>query len=379
MKEKTRKYLSGRFKDYYRTNKIELPPNYKKREWGYIPWSDTPMVRHISYFEMGGQGLKTYFSQEAPHSIFFSCSRYEHPGRKNMDDKNWIGADLVFDIDAPEIPNTDEDDSMEVKLNKAKKEAIKLIDFIKNDLEYEEYKITFSGGKGFHVHVRDDEVQELGSSQRDEITEYLNPKEISLEDLLKKEPSRNYLRVPHPCYGWSKRFYEKYLDRIKKLRKFEEEELEKYLKSFENKYSLEESKRELEKKTTIIGEINRDSFLYEESWRILSKMVKNKAVWIDQPVTRDVKRLIRLPNSLHGKSGLKTTVIPEEELSDFKPLTDSVPEKFRKTEKKLELEIMKDSMVNIDGIEQEVKEGENRRFPEHIAIHLMCRGIAELK
>ena len=44
----------------------------------------------------------------------------------------------------------------------------------------------------------------------------------------------------------------------------------------------------------------------------------------DEPVTCDVKRLIRLPYSLHGKTGLKVVSLEVDELSHFDPLRDAV-------------------------------------------------------
>jgi DNA primase small subunit len=49
---------------------------------------------------------------------------------------------------------------------------------------------------------------------------------------------------------------------------------------------------------------------------------------IDEPVTRDIKRLIRLPGSLHGKTGLKVVTLTRDEMADFDPLRDAVPEVF---------------------------------------------------
>ena len=46
---------------------------------------------------------------------------------------------------------------------------------------------------------------------------------------------------------------------------------------------------------------------------------------IDEPVTSDIKRLIRLPWSLHGKTGLCVIPMDREELDEFDPLLDAVP------------------------------------------------------
>ena len=44
----------------------------------------------------------------------------------------------------------------------------------------------------------------------------------------------------------------------------------------------------------------------------------------DEPVTCDIKRLIRLPFSLHGKTGLKVVKIGIDELKTFDPLNDAI-------------------------------------------------------
>jgi DNA primase small subunit len=44
----------------------------------------------------------------------------------------------------------------------------------------------------------------------------------------------------------------------------------------------------------------------------------------DEPVTCDVKRLIRLPSSLHGKTGFKVVKITVDDLDEFDPLRDAV-------------------------------------------------------
>jgi DNA primase small subunit len=44
----------------------------------------------------------------------------------------------------------------------------------------------------------------------------------------------------------------------------------------------------------------------------------------DEPVTCDIKRLIRLPSSLHGKTGLKVVKITVDDLAEFDPLRDAV-------------------------------------------------------
>ena len=52
--------------------------------------------------------------------------------------------------------------------------------------------------------------------------------------------------------------------------------------------------------------------------------VKEAAIFPDEPVTGDVHRLIRLPGSLHGGSGLRVTTIESKELENFNPMVSAI-------------------------------------------------------
>ena len=45
---------------------------------------------------------------------------------------------------------------------------------------------------------------------------------------------------------------------------------------------------------------------------------------VDEPVTADIKRLIRVPGSLHGGSGMMVKKLKLSELEEFEPLEDAV-------------------------------------------------------
>ncbi|RLG46683.1 MAG: hypothetical protein DRO06_04000, partial [Thermoproteota archaeon] len=58
--------------------------------------------------------------------------------------------------------------------------------------------------------------------------------------------------------------------------------------------------------------------------KLFSRAVREWAADIDEQVTSDPHRLTRIPNSLHGKTGLRALTISLSELSDIKPLRDAV-------------------------------------------------------
>jgi len=93
----------------------------------------------------------------------------------------------------------------------------------------------------------------------------------------------------------------------------------------------------------------------------------------DEPVTCDVKRLIRLPSSLHGKTGLKVVKIEVDELKDFDPLRDAVvlPDDPVKILLQRELSLkMKDEQYHLKQGVQEV--------PNYLGVFLIGRKEATL-
>ena len=95
----------------------------------------------------------------------------------------------------------------------------------------------------------------------------------------------------------------------------------------------------------------------------------------DEPVTSDIKRLIRMPHSLHGKTGLEVVPMTREALDGFLPLRDAVPEAWTAEPTKVALRdgikvTMRDETFNL-------REGMNI-VPEHLAIFLACRGVASI-
>jgi DNA primase small subunit len=95
----------------------------------------------------------------------------------------------------------------------------------------------------------------------------------------------------------------------------------------------------------------------------------------DEPVTSDIKRLIRLPSSLHGKTGFMVMTLSRDGLDDFEPLRDAVPEMFSDTPVKLEVKTP--VKIKLRNEVFDLKEG-GAEVPEFAAIFLMCRRNAVL-
>ena len=110
--------------------------------------------------------------------------------------------------------------------------------------------------------------------------------------------------------------------------------------------------------------------------RLLEEEVKPRfTAEIDEPVTSDIKRLIRLPLSLHGKTGLRVTPMDREQLSAFEPLRDAVPEIY--PDRPIEVYAPRPAEVEIKGDRFRVQG--ICEVPTYAAIFMIGRRIATLE
>lgn len=328
----TKLYLKKKFEEYYSKNDLKMPRDFKKREFAFIPLEKLPefvMHRHISFSSEAE--FKSYVLSNVPAHIYFSSAYYEKPAEPKMEEKGWLGADLIFDIDADHLPLKTK--SFEGALEVAKKETKKLLTVLHDDFGMEKVKVYFSGGRGYHVHVHDEDFLSLGSAERREIVDYIRITSPKLVDDGKIVDSNAAKRI---------------LNYLK--RKLSDEK-------FASSVGITASdlrKERLSKK--VIRAI--ESFDYSAI-----------SVHIDAPVTADVKRLIRLPGSLHGKTGLRVSEV--KDLDEFEPLRDAVA--FG--DESVAVKVLEKVKLKIGDFEDTVYPG-RAKLPEYAAIFLICRNLA---
>jgi DNA primase small subunit len=121
-----------------------------------------------------------------------------------------------------------------------------------------------------------------------------------------------------------------------------------------------------------------DSYIFDA---IVQKAIEDNSISLgsahtDEPVTADIRRLIRMPSSLHGGSGMRVVPLTLSEFEKFDPLRDAVV--FSEKEIKIEVQSLKPqySLVEMKGKSIKVEEGINT-VPEYAGVYLMCRGAAE--
>ena len=381
MDERTREYLRGRFADYYRAAEIPLPPAANEREWGHIPWtpgSGTTMVRHQSQLDLGDIG--GFLTRTAPRHVYFSAARYDDPGASTMGAKGWRGADLIFDLDADHLPGVDPAETSYKQMLAACKDALsRLLSFLEADFGFTDLKIVFSGGRGYHVHVRTDSIQSLDSDARGEIVDYVRGRGLDTDGLIRVASAGGATqRLLRTEGGWGRRVHDALRTMTAELQELPEADALDRLTAFEG---IGEGRAE-----TILGALEANPEAIERGnmeaggpgIRLLAdaladRVVEEHAAPIDEPVTTDTHRLIRLPGSLHGGSGLVVTPIDREALDDFEPLVDAVPERF--TSQQISIEIETDQEVALGGDTIKLDAGVHS-VPEHVGVFLMTRGDA---
>src|SRR5512136_2218742 len=142
------------------------------------------MRRHKSY--VSREELADYVRSMVPAHIYHSAAYYQRPGAPTMKEKGWKGADLIFDLDADHLRKAPK--SYRDMLGLVKKETQKLLDFLLSDFGFSESKVSvvFSGGRGYHIHVRDPRVMSLTSDERREMIDYMTGRGLSIESFIKR-------------------------------------------------------------------------------------------------------------------------------------------------------------------------------------------------
>ena len=384
---KTKDYLKTKFQEYYQNAEITLPPRFTSREWGFLNWKGGIMNRHVNFRSI--KEVNDYLARVAPAHCYHSVAYYKDPSKNTMIDKEWQGADLIFDLDADHLPEMED-------VKKGKIPFSKLMDYIREQtyrlvvdvllgdfgLSEDDLLITFSGGRGYHVHVRTPDVLTLPSGARREIADYLTGKGLDLNKILidagytKEYPIRGrglerknipFSKLPKSnSKGWQgiiSRFINYKLD---ELRNMEKEKRKTELKIIG-----------IQKKGLNLKNDNEKAFnnLPEFSKKIFVRFaLKETAIHPDEPVTGDIHRLIRLPGSLHGGSGLKVTTMDSKQLENFDPMKDALA--FGNNNVRIR-SIVKHPVTMGDGLAT-LKPESVVDMPEMAAIYFMARKWAHL-
>lgn len=368
------KLKTGFRKFYFKEfpKKIKDIENISKREFGFMTF-DNLIKRHMSFTSLGK--LQAYLIREIPSDVYCSNSIYNFPTFP-IQDKQWLGADLIFDIDLKDLnlpcfashtyqvckkcKNISSSVTISclscndtkfskitfpcrICISQLKKEVKKLLDFLTVDfgIDKNNIEIFFSGNTGFHLHVNEVNLRELDSQSRADLSSYILGKDLIPEFFgIRKQKETFIVKIPYfgINFGWRKKVFEKLgIDVVTKQR--------------------------------LSFSINKLGGYYGFRTK-LSEIGNELGAKVDPMVTMDVHRIFRMPYSINSKSGLIKTRC--DNIDNFEPFNDSC----------LEDDSMVDIMINYP-IKFRLKnksydfDKTRRIVPYYLACYLVCKGFAD--
>jgi DNA primase small subunit len=404
MNPETQQYLASKFMDYYEKNAsstIVAPMDLPEREFAFTYFDRDGMFRHKGFAIM--EELLSHLRVNGPSHSYLSAAHYLDPGAGTMGQKGWKGTDLIFDIDAdhldapckmkhdrwvckkcgksgkgerpencPFCQSTrleDETWLCDKCIKQAKLETAKLVEILHDDFGFSmnDIEITYTGHRGYHTKVDSSKIHFLTPSERREIVDYVTGRGIDLHShglIEQVSESRRGIAGPRKDdTGWELRIY----------------------KSVEK----------------IINDGKAPSELLADKERVLAGMAKGRwdvvkgvalKKWnklageaiecygiahIDEPVTTDIHRLIRLQGSLHGKTGFAVTRV--RDLEAFDPFRDAIAFKSDET---ITVYIDYGNAFRIGdqmyGDPEKPFKKKKLKLPIAAAIFYMCKNVAEI-
>ena len=391
------RFLLKAFRKYYRANTPILPDRFTRREFGFMFFDRSYVQRHMSF--ASPEELRRFMVGQVPSHSYYSTSYYRKPDAPTMDEKDWMGAELIFDLDADHLKGAENMTYAEM-LRQIRSEMINLVDsFLLGDLGFSEDQvhITFSGGRGYHAHVRTPDVMGLGPHERRELVDYITGTGLNMDWVfpINRVPTsqvvtRSGVRTnvakdrqipPADAGGWRLRMRNGLMDVVNDICDSDVKSVKLEYPSIKGSASqtILKAQEELRRNRGILFQKNTMAVLSPHTQALLVKIMSDDVAYrlsgeVDEPVTADIKRLIRLPGSVHGKSGLRVTPITRQELTDFDPLQMAVPEEY--SDDPVKITMRRDATLEMKG-ESFTLKGETE-VPEFAAVFLIGRKMADI-
>ncbi len=324
----TAKVAKSLFKKYYQNVEFKVD-NIANREFGFGDFEKKIAFRHYSFKDP--QSLKKYVVENVPIFLNFSSALYKYPDAQPMEKKMWLGSELIFDLDANDLNLKCQSEHgrnwvCDNCLSSVKNETIKLIeDFLVPDFGFSknEISVNFSGNRGYHVRVNNKDVVDLTSEERRGISGYISGIDIDISAFFPTLGQKGKRLVgPKPGdYGWGGKLARGIVTALN----LGTDSLVGLGMDSKMAKKLEASKADV-----IFGITtgNWDKINIPRKAEFWSSVLKHMAIsqskMIDKNVTNDVGHLIRMPNTIHGDTGLLGKTVSISELDRFDPMRESV-------------------------------------------------------
>lgn len=315
--------------------------------------------------------------------------------KTNVNTKDRRAMDLAFDIDYGDIPGH-QDRTPTENLGAAALSTYNLVKLLVSDLgfDYSDMKITFSGRKGFHIRLNSEHPLFSDSNQTDEsvrkaLVNYVSGYDFNAMDFVfvRAHPqAKNSWHLKGYESGWGKRFNES-IEYILKAAEKDMETFTKVLGLYTPWYTDKKrkgTKKSLPSQKVIGGFRDRCNSLRAkimnggdlrlmkdaEAKRLLSFALARTrlryASFVDKVVTADKARVLRIPGSLHGGSGMVCCSVPSiDHLADMSWVLDLQKELLGDEEVEVSISKVANTYYGV------FEPGEHK-VSKHIAYAMLC-------
>ncbi len=297
-------------REYYNTHfsldqyeQVVATQPYGNREFGFLLPGNV-FIRNRSFHSK--QILLEYFQVNVPLSAYAGAV-YDQPLSPTLRIQNvqWMGHELVFDLDINEY------DSVRVCGCKGREychqcweliqEAAEVMDeTLAEDFGYKERIWVFTGGRGLHCWVKDEKTFSYSPRQRDAVVSYMqmihDPKGQQRVDSLPSAPKLLVSRIySKTLISFLTRMDEKVIAKATEMSKQRVRRLVKEAKEYQEGTKLSKPLGNWLKKG--------------EEERILKAAILYRYPRIDHKVSIDIRRVVRMPGTVHSSTGLISEII----------------------------------------------------------------------
>lgn len=378
-----REMYKAAIRRYYKSHRIPIFFSLDRKEFGVGDFGRKIVRRYVTFTT--SSEFKQYLINEAPLYVSYSVASWEYPDQRDDAQRNFISAELVFEFDDDEFVTSSPTDisycltchdittvqdltskglnplycikcgsrrqiiplPSEYRWNRVVDETRRLITVLMEDfgIPKQHIHLNYSGNRGIHIHITDPrftnakkifEKPPVGLSRmkefhriREELTKYLTLSDFDAHHIgLRIEESR-IVGPTAETPGMVGRIVRRIVEKL------ETSHDSRIFYKYSTNFAL---RKELENVLSAVGN-------YEMARRIRSGIYdggvgnqKLLAAWIDvfngvakevaHPIdaqtSADIKRLIRMPNTIHGTTGLAAAYIPLDKLNNFNPYKDAV-------------------------------------------------------
>lgn len=394
-------FLKTKFQAYYYKNPVKEIPEINKREFGFGNFGKKISSRHLAFQNL--TAFNQFLKNQAPLYISYSAAYYQFPDARPMEAKKIMGSDLILEFDVDDFsldcralhdqwfctnsdcnesgkgalknctkcasPTLIEESVCANCLKEVKTQTLKLIKILQDELGLSEgISVNYSGSKGFHVHVQSQSVFDWSDKARIELTDYLSLHELDLQ-MLGFQFNGKFFSAPSKPKGLAKRL----IHQVQTILKEKNPEHWAAWGGIPLKTCKDLAQNDFDE---LLESLSREQWFVlpgrktEKFWKnLLLRAVDLEKLLVDRQTSIDIKKILRVPNSLHGTTGLLAKSFPVSELKNFNALKECVvfsnsKEKIKVLSQVLKFELNDEEFGPFNA-------GEIVSVPEFVAVYLI--------